>query len=99
MALLSEKIQAMRAAQDAHVRQFNDPSFHFVPRQKMMQIQVRPYIRVSVTTTLHRLRKYCTCMSKYGNLFFERSELPPPFPAAGGKGVCSLDQRDKFQTE
>eukprot|EP00903_Cladosiphon_okamuranus_P013556 g12627.t1 len=39
MALLSEKTQAMDAAQDAHVRQFNDPCFHFVPRQKMMQIQ------------------------------------------------------------
>eukprot|EP00752_Nemacystus_decipiens_P009155 g8177.t2 len=39
MALLSEKIQAMDAAQVAQLRQFNDPSFHFVPRQKMMQIQ------------------------------------------------------------
>ena len=41
MALLSEKTQAMGAAQDAHVRQCRDPSFYFVPRQKMMQIQVR----------------------------------------------------------
>lgn len=41
MALLSEKIQAMDAAQDAQVRQFSDPAFHFVPRQKMMQIQVK----------------------------------------------------------
>lgn len=40
MALLSEKLQAMHAAQDAHVRQFDDPAFHFVPRRKMMQIQV-----------------------------------------------------------
>lgn len=41
MALFSEKTQAMDAAQVAHVRQFNVPSFNFVPRQKMMQVQVR----------------------------------------------------------
>lgn len=41
MAPLFEKIQAMDAAEKAHMRQFNDPSFHFVPRQKMMQIEVR----------------------------------------------------------
>ncbi|CAM9633793.1 unnamed protein product [Ectocarpus sp. 12 AP-2014] len=29
----------MDSAQDAHARQFVDPSFHFVPRKKMMQIQ------------------------------------------------------------
>ncbi|CAM9543520.1 unnamed protein product [Ectocarpus fasciculatus] len=29
----------MDSAQDAHARQFDDPSFHFVSRRKMMQIQ------------------------------------------------------------
>ncbi|CBN78005.1 hypothetical protein Esi_0082_0009 [Ectocarpus siliculosus] len=39
VALLFKKLCAMDSAQDAHARQFVDPSFHFVPRKKMMQIQ------------------------------------------------------------
>lgn len=41
VALLFKKLRAMDSAEDAHTRQFVDPSFHFVPRNKMMQIQVR----------------------------------------------------------
>lgn len=38
-ALHSVKSRAMYAAREAHMRQFDDPTFHFVPRRKMMQIQ------------------------------------------------------------
>ncbi|CAM9879890.1 unnamed protein product [Ascophyllum nodosum] len=39
MALLYEKLRAIKATQEAHARRFNDPAFHFVPRRKLMQLQ------------------------------------------------------------
>lgn len=45
VALLFKKLRAMDSAQNAHARQFDDHTFHFVPRKKMMQIQVRYFFR------------------------------------------------------
>lgn len=53
MALHTEKVVAMQTAKDDHARRFEDPNFHFVPRRKMMQIQVS-------YRTIHPIRNIIT---------------------------------------
>lgn len=91
MALLSAKIQAMGTAEDAHLRLFGDPTFRFVPRRKMIQIQVRaPPANAPRQIALHHVAR---CARKKYSIreisdrlrkFFRDYLLLPATPSAAG---------------